>query len=56
MMNDHYFQMLAQFKQEQLERAAREENRARWARNTPQSRTIKLRKGFSLRRLLARQS
>ncbi len=56
MMNDQYFYMLAQFKQEQLEQAAREENRARWARMKPQSRTIKLRKGFSLRRLFARQS
>lgn len=56
MMNDQYFYMLAQFKQEQLERAAREENRARWARLSPQPHAIKLRKGFSLRRLFARQS
>jgi len=56
-MNESFYAFhLAMFKQEQLEKAALEERRAREAReagsNDP-ARVIKLKKGLSLRRLFA---
>lgn len=56
-MNETFYAFhLAMFKQEQLEKAAREERRAREAReagNQESARVIKLKRGLSLRRILA---
>ncbi len=52
-MYDAYLYEMAKFKQEQLEKAAVENCRAREARSAGQAQTIQLKRGLSLRRLFA---